>query len=82
MADSSAQTMYPFAIFSMAGDNTFLPMRVDYSNPTFLNLENKSPWNPAWVVVNEEYNNDTEWVSNRRHSMRDSLLMLRSRFIW
>lgn len=68
MADSSAQTMYPFAIFSMAGDNTFLPMRVDYSNPTFLNLENKSPWNPAWVVVNEEYNNDTEWVSGPKET--------------
>jgi hypothetical protein len=56
-------SMYPFAIFSMAGDNNFMPMRVDYSNPTFLNLESTQPWNPQWVVIPEEYNNDTDWVS-------------------
>ena len=63
-AGAAAGTMFPFAIFSMGGDDTpdeFLPLRVDYANPTFLNLNNTGRWNPQWVVVPENYKNN-DWV--------------------
>ncbi|KAF2115369.1 multicopper oxidase-domain-containing protein [Lophiotrema nucula] len=59
-----ADTMFPFAYFSMGGDGSvddFVPMRVDYGNPTFVNLNNTARWNPQWVVVTENYT-DGSWV--------------------
>jgi hypothetical protein len=61
----AAKTMFPFAIFSMGGDDTqdeSLPLRVDWQNPTFMNLANEGRWNPQWVVVPENFT-DTDWVS-------------------
>ncbi|KAF2729978.1 hypothetical protein EJ04DRAFT_501328 [Polyplosphaeria fusca] len=59
-----AQTMFPFALFSMGGDDSkdeFVPLRVDYSNPTFMNLGNTGRWNPQWVVIPENYG-PSDWV--------------------
>ena len=64
--DKTASTMFPFAIFSMGGDDSkdeFIPLRVDYANPTFLNLNNTGRWNPQWVVIPEDYNQKDAWVS-------------------
>lgn len=69
MADfSKPNTMFPFAHFSIGGDETFMPMRVDYGNPTFLNLNNTAPWNPQWVVQTENYTNGN-WVCHAQPIM-------------
>jgi hypothetical protein len=57
----NAITFYPLAFFSMGGDQ-HNPLRVDYGNPTFLNLNNTGPWNPLWVVFPENYTSK-DWVS-------------------
>ncbi|KAF2872605.1 multicopper oxidase-domain-containing protein [Massariosphaeria phaeospora] len=60
----TASTMFPFAMFSMGGDDSsdeFVPLRVDYGNPTFMNLNATGRWNPQWVVIPENYT-DTDWV--------------------
>ena len=53
--------IFPLALFSLGG-NDFDPLRIDYSNPTFLNLNYTGKWNPEWVVVPENYTS-TDWVS-------------------
>lgn len=64
-SSDAALTMFPTAYFSMGGDGTddeFIPLRVDYANPTFMNLNNTGRWNPQWVVIPENFT-DTDWVS-------------------
>ena len=60
----NAPTYFPLASFSMGGVD-FNPLRIDYGNPTFLNLNNSGPWNPLWVVFPENYTS-TDWVSSQR----------------
>ncbi|KAH0565296.1 hypothetical protein GP486_001316 [Trichoglossum hirsutum] len=57
---AKAPTYYPVARFSL-GANRHDSLRVDYENPTFLNLNNTGPWNPLWVVVSENYTSK-DWV--------------------
>jgi hypothetical protein len=57
----NATTFYPLAFFSMGSDQ-HNPLRVDYGNPTFLNLNNSGPWNPLWVVFPEDHTSK-DWVS-------------------
>jgi hypothetical protein len=66
--NGDAPTFYPWASFSMGGDQHD-PLRIDYGNPTFLNLNNSGPWNPLWVVFNENYTGK-DWVS--LHSSADN----------
>ena len=60
---SRIPTIFPLAIFSMGGDD-FNPLRIDYGNPTFLNLDYTGKWPPLWVVTAENYTS-TDWVSCR-----------------
>jgi hypothetical protein len=55
-----APTYFPLAFFSLGGNN-FNPLKIDWQDPTFLNLENPGPWNPSWVVFPENYTS-TDWV--------------------
>ena len=54
-------TIFPLAKFSMGGDD-FNPLRIDYGDPTFLNLNYTGKWDPLWVVFPENYTS-TDWVS-------------------
>ena len=56
-------SIFPLAKFSMGGQD-FNPLAIDYSNPTFLNLDYTGKWNPLWVVIPENYKS-TDWVSLR-----------------
>ncbi|KAI9867570.1 MAG: hypothetical protein M1813_008369 [Trichoglossum hirsutum] len=56
-----APTFYPLAFLALSGTGRFDPIRVDYGNPTFLNLGNTGPWNPIWTVLTEPYNS-SNWV--------------------
>jgi Multicopper oxidase len=59
-------TFYPVAFFSLSGIQ-YNPIKVDYGNPTFLNLNNTGPWNPLWTVYPEDYppiDGSTFWVSS------------------
>lgn len=55
-------TIYPLAVFSIGGVD-FNPLKIDYSNPTFLNLNYTGKWNPLWVIFSENYT-DKDWVSS------------------
>jgi Multicopper oxidase len=55
------ETIFPLAAFSMGGDD-FNPLHIDYENPTFLHLNNTGKWNPAWVVIPENFTSK-DWVS-------------------
>ena len=55
---------YPVAAFSLEPttfNSSFIPLRIDYGDPTFLHLNNTKPWNPKWVIVPENYS-ATDWV--------------------
>jgi hypothetical protein len=58
-------SVYPIAKFTMDTQNSSIPMRVNYSDPIFLNLEpkntTKDPWDSLWRVQMESYSNN-EWV--------------------
>lgn len=55
--------IFPLASWSLGGDGKdFVPLEIDYGNPTFLNLNYSGKWNPNWVVYPENYTN-TSWVS-------------------
>jgi Multicopper oxidase len=56
-------TIFPLAKFSMGGDD-FNPLKIDYGNPIFLNLNYTGKWNPLWVVFPENYTS-TDWVSSK-----------------
>ncbi|KAK3178645.1 hypothetical protein OEA41_000782 [Lepraria neglecta] len=53
-------SLFPLAFASIGGD-TFNPMYLDYSKPTFLNLNYPGAWDPRLVVFKENYTN-TSWV--------------------
>jgi len=75
---ADAGTYFNLAFFSIGGDD-FRPLRIDYANPTFLNLNNSDSgqekpastkqWNPLWVVFPENYTSQ-DWVGS---SMLSSL---------
>ena len=58
----AATTYFPFAHFSMGGDD-FNPQRINFGDPTILNLDNTQKWNPLWVVFPENYTSE-DWVSH------------------
>ncbi|OXV07315.1 hypothetical protein Egran_04920 [Elaphomyces granulatus] len=60
----SAPTFFPLAFFSLGGNHN--PLRIDWENPTFLNLNNAGPWNPLWVVFPENYTS-TDWIHLHGH---------------
>ena len=56
------KTPYPLARFSLQSDPLgFAPLRLNYSNITFGNLENTGGWPEPWVVV-EENGTVNDWV--------------------
>ena len=53
---------YPLAKWTLSSeDEGFSPIRVDYKNPTFLNLNHTGEWDPLWRIIPEDYNS-TDWV--------------------
>lgn len=61
---------FPLAAWSLERENnsTFVPLQIDYNDPIFLRLGEKKPeeeWQPRWVVVSEDYQND-DWVCSRQ----------------
>lgn len=56
---------YPLAKFTMDNVSRAAPIRVNYSDPTFLHLDPKSntTWPELWRVQPENYHN-SEWVSH------------------
>ena len=60
--DQEARPKYPLAQWTLSNDSEgFSPIRVDYENPTFLNLDHTGNWNPLFRIVPEDYNS-TDWV--------------------
>jgi hypothetical protein len=55
---------YPLAFWNLGTKDSpgTPPIRVDYSNITFFNLDNKGPWNSSWRIQSEDYTS-TSWVS-------------------
>lgn len=49
--------------FQNASENppVFMPLRIDWQNITFLNLDNRDGWNDSFVVLPEQYK-ETQWV--------------------
>jgi hypothetical protein len=79
---------YPLARFALDPSDLskFVPLRVDYDDPTFLHLNNTGKWPQQWVIVPEDYA-DNDWVcSNTRlimqgvHEETFSLTMFRRCF--
>jgi hypothetical protein len=62
----SKKSPYPLARFALqppnADLNAFNPLRINYSNPTFLNLDNKQGWIQELAITAENYT-DSDWVS-------------------
>ena len=56
---------FPLARFSLElpSSSTFNPLRIDYSDPTFLHLNNTGSWPSQWVIVPENYKS-TDWVGS------------------
>ncbi|KAL9049309.1 MAG: hypothetical protein Q9162_007282 [Coniocarpon cinnabarinum] len=53
---------FPLALFALSPEaDGFAPIRIDYSNPTFLNLDNNGTWDPLWRVEPEDYTSG-DWV--------------------
>lgn len=53
---------YPLAQWTLAVDAPFDPIRIDYADPTFLNLDNKT-WDPLQRMVPEAENGTSkDWV--------------------
>ncbi|KAI9690379.1 MAG: hypothetical protein M1822_009341 [Bathelium mastoideum] len=63
-------TIFPLAFFSMGG-NDFNPMKIDFGNPTFLNLDYSGKWPPLWVIFPENYT-DRDWVYMVLHGLRNA----------
>ncbi|KAG8531337.1 uncharacterized protein KY384_002966 [Bacidia gigantensis] len=63
--DFRGKSVYPLAKWTLAaevdGGDQFDPMRVNYSNPTFLNLDTDGPWVKSWRIVPEDYTS-TDWI--------------------
>ena len=53
---------YPLAIWTLSDhDVGFSPIRVNYGNPTFLNLDYSGDWDPLWRIIPENYTS-MDWV--------------------
>jgi hypothetical protein len=63
---SEANLTYPLALWSVADNKLFSPLRVNYSDPTFFHLDNTGPWDNSWNIVPENFTNN-DWVSQRLH---------------
>lgn len=53
---------YPLAKWSLEEEKVFMSMRVNYSDPTFLLLDNKDGWDPLRRIVVENFTSK-DWVS-------------------
>jgi hypothetical protein len=49
--------------FVPSDEKTYVPLRIDWQNITFLNLNNPDGWNDSFVVLPEQHI-QTEWVSS------------------
>lgn len=54
---------YPLARFSLElpSSSTFNPLRINYSDATFLHLNNTGSWPSQWIIVPKDYKS-TDWV--------------------
>ena len=52
---------FPLARWALDLNSSFIPMRVDYSNLTFLHLDNTGSWNPEWRIIPETLTSQ-DWV--------------------
>jgi hypothetical protein len=59
--------IFPLAFFSLGG-NDFNPLRIDYGDPIFLNLNYSGKWDPLWVVIPESNYTSKDWVSSNPRS--------------
>lgn len=62
--NGSLPRSYPLAAWTLSADThpDFTPMRVNYSEPTFLHLDQKGGWDKQWRIVPEDYTSK-DWVS-------------------
>ena len=60
---SDFSRLYPLAFFTLANESEagVVPLRVDYGNATFLNLDNQGAWDPLWRIVPENFTSK-DWV--------------------
>ena len=50
-----------FIAFNQSSKSGYVPLQIEYSEPTFLNLTYTGDWPPEWVIVSENYSS-TDWV--------------------
>jgi FtsP/CotA-like multicopper oxidase with cupredoxin domain len=64
----SSKPPYPDATFAFRNStddaSAFFPLQINFSSPTFLDLDGTKPWGPLWEVYPEGRTNQTDWVSN------------------
>lgn len=65
LSGSQQPKPYPLAGFSLdlTPNSNRIPLRVNYSDPAFLNLDYKGKWDPLWRIVPENWNS-TDWVGS------------------
>ena len=61
MNKSLPNPAFPLARWSLDLAPEFIPLRVDYSNPTFFHLNNTGPWDPLWRVI-PKFLASNDWV--------------------
>ncbi len=52
---------FPLASWALDLNSSFIPIRVNYSNPTFFHLDNRGSWDPSWRIVPENATSK-DWV--------------------
>lgn len=66
--------LFPLASFALGrSGGGYVPMQIDYSNPTFFKLNYTGSWNPPAVIIPENYSSTdrVSFESERRKCCRD-----------
>ena len=63
---------FPLAHWTLGSPDDFTPIRINYSDPTFLHLDNKGPWPLLSRIVPENYTSK-DWVCHPHRSISRSL---------
>ena len=50
-----------FALQPATLGSKFIPLRIDFGDPTFLNLNHTGAWPSTWIITPENYG-DEDWV--------------------
>ena len=63
-----SSTDFPLAEWTLGNDSSFAPLRINYSNPTFLNLDNTGNWYSSLRIIAENHTS-ADWVNDHSEAM-------------